>query len=110
MRIQLKYFELIFWIAGLTALAVMSPGTDPHYSLCIFKLSGIEFCPGCGLGHSISYLSHGDLPASFASHPLGIFAVPVIVFRIYKLLKFHFSKKYKLCNMIPTAVLLILFF
>jgi hypothetical protein len=70
----------------------MKPGTDPHYSFCIFKLFGINFCPGCGLGHSISYLFHGDIKASFASHPLGIFAVIIILLRIYKLLQLHFSK------------------
>jgi len=74
-------------------LALMSPGTDPHYSLCIFKLIGIDFCPGCGLGHSISHLFRGDLQASFSAHPLGIFAVIIILFRIYKLLLLHLPKK-----------------
>ena len=89
-----KYFELTFWIVSLTLLAIMEPGTDPHYSFCVFKILGIKFCPGCGLGHSISYLFHGNLQASFSSHPLGIFAVIIILFRIYKLLQLHvFSKK-----------------
>jgi len=74
----------------------MSPGTEPHLSLCIFKFLGITFCPGCGLGHSISYLFHGNIQASFSSHPLGIFAVIIILFRIYKLLQLHIlSKKIK---------------
>lgn len=90
MRILFKYFELICWLSALTALALMSPANDPHYSLCIFKIAGIDFCPGCGLGHSISHIFHGDLQASFSSHPLGIFALIVILFRIYKLLQLHF--------------------
>jgi hypothetical protein len=74
----------------------MSPGTEPHLSLCIFKFFGITFCPGCGLGHSISYLFHGNIQASFSSHPLGFFAVIIILFRIYKLLLLHIlSKKIK---------------
>jgi uncharacterized protein DUF2752 len=84
-----RYFELSFWITALVLLALMPPGTDVHYSFCIFKFIGIKFCPGCGLGHSISYLFHGDLQASFAAHPMGIFAVPVIAFRIHKLSMLH---------------------
>lgn len=90
------YFELMFWILSIIFLALMSPGTEPHLSLCIFKFLGITFCPGCGLGHSISYLFHGNIQASFSSHPLGIFAVIIILFRIYKLLQLHIlSKKIK---------------
>ncbi len=91
-----KYFELAFWIAALTSLATMTPGTDPHYSFCIFRLLGIKFCPGCGLGHSVGYLFHGDIQASFSAHPLGIFAVIIIVRRIYHLSWLHiFSKTIK---------------
>lgn len=86
-----RYFELIFWLASISALALMQPDSNPHFSFCIFKLLGIKFCPGCGLGHSISYLFHGNVKASFASHPLGIFAVIVIQFRIYKLLVLRLS-------------------
>ncbi|HVZ97381.1 MAG TPA: DUF2752 domain-containing protein [Chitinophagaceae bacterium] len=85
-----KYFELAFWGIALVLLAIMPPGTDPHYSFCIFRLIGCKFCPGCGLGHSISYLFHGNLSASFRAHPLGIFAVIVILYRIYQLIQLHF--------------------
>src|SRR5687767_7381344 len=92
MKLLTKYFELIFWIASLIWLAIIEPAAD-HFSLCIFKWLGIHFCPWCGLGHSISYLFHGNIAASFSSHPLGIFAVAVIIFRIYKLLKHHLLSK-----------------
>lgn len=92
MKLFTKYFELIFWITSLTWLAIIQPGAD-HFSLCIFKWLGIHFCPGCGLGHSISYLFHGNIAASVSSHPLGIFAVAVIIFRIYKLFKRHLLYK-----------------
>lgn len=89
-----KYFEISFWISALVLLAIMPPGTDPHYSFCIFKLLGFSHCPGCGLGHSISYLFHGNLRDSIAAHPLGIFAVLVILYRIFQLCKLHiFSTK-----------------
>ena len=88
-----KYFELTVWSTALILPAVMPADTDPHFSLCIFKFAGIDFCPGCGLGHSISYLFHGNFQASFSSHPLGIFAVIIILFRIYKLLQLHLYPK-----------------
>jgi hypothetical protein len=81
-----KYFEVSFWIVALTSLALMPPGTDVHYSFCIFKMLGFKFCPGCGLGHSISYLFHGNISASFSTHPFGIFAVIIIIRRILTLL------------------------
>ena len=93
MKMFKTYFELFFWIISLILLAIMPPGTDVHYSLCIFKLIGINICPGCGIGHSISLLFHGDMQASFSAHSLGIFGLVVIFYRIYKLFLFHFISK-----------------
>jgi len=77
-------------------LAVTPSSDVPHYSWCLFRIIGINFCPGCGLGHSINYLFHGDLRASFSSHPLGPFAVIIIIYRIYRLLQLYiFSKPIK---------------
>ncbi|HEU5054432.1 MAG TPA: DUF2752 domain-containing protein [Hanamia sp.] len=84
-----KYFELTAWILALTLLAFMDPTTDPLYSLCPLKFIGFKFCPGCGLGHSISYLFRGNLKASFECHPLGLFALIIIGTRIYKLSSLH---------------------
>jgi len=82
----IKYFELTFWIAALTALALSNP-TEPHYTLCPLKLAGFSWCPGCGLGHAISFLFHGDIMASFHAHWLGIPAVIIIFHRVYVLVK-----------------------
>jgi len=76
----------------------MNPTTDVHYSFCFFKFLGIKFCPGCGLGHSISFLFHGDLQRSFSAHPLGIFAVAIILHRIYKLFFIHIFSHYQKHN------------
>jgi Protein of unknown function (DUF2752) len=93
-RFKRKYFELFSWLFSLTALAVMQPTTDSHYSLCLFKMLGWQFCPGCGLGHSISWFFHGNVRASLSAHPLGIFAIFVILSRIFTLLRVHvFSKQ-----------------
>lgn len=90
-----RYFELTFWITALLLLAFMNPGTETHYSFCIFKFIGIKFCPGCGIGHAISFLFHGDIRSSISAHPLGIFALIVILFRIYKLLSLHIFSNFQ---------------
>lgn len=90
-----KYFELTAWIVALVSLAFMTPTTDVHYSLCVFKFIGITYCPGCGLGHAISYFFHGNVKESFNAHPLGIFAIIVILARIYKLSCLHIFPHFK---------------
>ncbi|MDN3550783.1 DUF2752 domain-containing protein [Mucilaginibacter aquaedulcis] len=78
-----KYFELLFWIAAMLSLAFTAPQAESHFTLCPLKLMGITWCPGCGLGHAIIYLFHGDIRNSFHSHWLGIPAVLIIFHRIY---------------------------
>ena len=98
MKVFRRYFELAAWIIGLGLMAIMDPATNSHYSFCLFKFIGIKYCPGCGLGHSISYLFHGNLKESFNAHPLGLFAVVMIVSRIYKLSSLHIFLKFKKYN------------
>jgi len=58
-----------------------------HFSFCLFKLVGIEYCPGCGIGRSISMLYRGDIFGSMNMHPLGLFALTIIFYRIVTLLQ-----------------------
>ncbi len=88
-----RYFELSVWIIALVSMAVMEPHND-HASLCPLKTAGLSFCPGCGLGHSISYLVRGEFTASFHAHPLGWFAVAVILWRIITLIKNQRQQQY----------------
>ncbi|HWZ02654.1 MAG TPA: DUF2752 domain-containing protein [Mucilaginibacter sp.] len=81
-----KYFELAFWIAALISLALMDPTNQAHFSLCPLKAMGFKWCPGCGLGHAISFLFHGDIRSSFHAHWLGIPTVAVLLYRIYTLI------------------------
>ena len=78
--------EAALWIAGLAGLALSKPDADRHYTLCVFKRMGFRRCPGCGVGHSISYLFRGRVRDSFRSHPLGLFALVIILRRIATLL------------------------
>jgi hypothetical protein len=80
-------FEALVWIVGLVYLAVIHTPGENHFTVCPFANLGIGFCPGCGLGNSISYLFKGDFISSFHSHPLGIFAIIIITFRIFTIIK-----------------------
>src|SRR5688572_6439077 len=95
---KLKSFptELVIWIVGLTSLAFIDPH-QAHYSFCPLNNLGFDFCPGCGLGKSISFLFRGDLKASVDAHWLGGFAVIVLSFRIINL-TFNHIKTYGKTN------------
>ena len=77
--------ELIFWVAGLSCLAFTNPTAQAHFSLCPLKALGFKWCPGCGLGHSISFLFRGMIAQSVKAHWLGIPALVLILNRIAKL-------------------------
>lgn len=77
--------ELIFWITALLLLGLSNPGSH-HYSFCILSNLGFEkWCPGCGLGRSISHLLQGEFVASFKQHWFGLPALLILVHRIYTL-------------------------
>ncbi|HOX78538.1 MAG TPA: DUF2752 domain-containing protein [Bacteroidales bacterium] len=78
--------EALIWIAALAFLALSDPFTH-HYSLCPLSNMGISWCPGCGLGHSVSLLFRFDFYGSFMAHPLGIPAIGLIVYRIIKVFR-----------------------
>lgn len=78
--------ELFFWILAVVLLATADPHAH-HFSLCPLANLGIEWCPGCGLGRSISALFHGEIKESLNFHWFGIPALMVIVYRIITLSK-----------------------
>ena len=82
-------FEAFVWILGLAYLLLIHSPGETHFTICPIANIGFNFCPGCGLGNSISYLFNGDVVSSFKSHPLGIFAVIVISIRIFSLIKIN---------------------
>ncbi|HEX8039080.1 MAG TPA: DUF2752 domain-containing protein [Chryseosolibacter sp.] len=90
-------FEAFCWLTGLLALACMDTSRT-HFTLCPLRNAGFDFCPGCGLGRSVSLLFHGEISASLHAHPLGIFAVIVLSLRIINLTKQHlqsYGKSYR---------------
>ncbi len=81
-----RHLELIIWVTALIFLAFSNPESHT-YSLCPLDNLGFEYCPGCGLGRSCMNVLDGDFAESFSNHPLGIFAIFIIVFRIFVLTK-----------------------
>jgi hypothetical protein len=78
--------EAVMWITALASLAIYYPGSS-HVTLCPFANLGIDFCPGCGLGRSISYALHGEFICSWQTHPLGPCAVIVLTLRTIDIIK-----------------------
>ncbi|MBX2975536.1 MAG: DUF2752 domain-containing protein [Ignavibacteriaceae bacterium] len=79
-KIKLFPLEAIIWISGLVYLLFfVNPST--HFSICPFSNFGFEYCPGCGLGRSISLLSDLKFWESIRTHPLGIIAFILLLYR-----------------------------
>jgi hypothetical protein len=83
-----RYLELAVWAGGLLWLG-LTEVESAHYSVCVFRAVGLPHCPGCGLGHGISHLFHGRLAESWASHPLTIPALLILLNRMRQLLTFR---------------------
>ncbi len=73
--------ELLVWIVGIIALALIDPAAGNRPDLCILHRLGLVRCPGCGLGASIHFLLRMDLAASWRAHPLGIPALAILLAR-----------------------------
>jgi hypothetical protein len=91
------YFQLpieaFIWMAGLVILATLHPEEDQHISICFFNSMGFKFCPGCGLGRSLAFLMHGEIARSLQLHPLGPFALLVLLYRICQLMNRFIREK-----------------
>jgi hypothetical protein len=77
--------EPAFWLAALVWLALIDPGGS-HFTLCPLANLGITWCPGCGLGHAVSYALHGEFGNSLHAHLLGIPTVLMLLTRIATLM------------------------
>ncbi|WP_370647604.1 DUF2752 domain-containing protein [Rhodohalobacter sp. 614A] len=86
------HFEWIALISGLLLMAFLDPFSQAP-SICPIDRLGFDFCPGCGLGKSIAFAARGNLSASFQSHPLGLFAILIILARIGSILRRNYEFK-----------------
>ena len=77
--------EALIWIGALLFLAFSNPESEFHFTIFwpswFFDIKS----PGYGLGHSISWLSRGEISRSLDSHWLGIPTVIILVHRIVTL-------------------------
>ena len=92
-----RHLEAFIWIAAILALAFTSP-VESCYSLCPLHNLGLDWCPGCGLGHSISWLFRGEIMHSFEAHPLGIPAVLILLLRIISIFRKNYQYYYQPLN------------
>ncbi|WP_423147605.1 DUF2752 domain-containing protein [Rubrolithibacter danxiaensis] len=92
MLLKRPYFELTFWFTALILLISLSPEKEQHFSLCPLANLGTTWCPGCGLGRSISSFLHGDIKSSLHFHWFGIPSLFILIHRIFILTKVFFSK------------------
>lgn len=85
------HFEWVALSTGLLLMGLLDPFSSAD-SYCVIDRFGFSFCPGCGLGKSISHTFRGDLSASISAHPAGLFAILVIAGRVLSI--FHRNYKY----------------
>ncbi len=76
--------ELLIWVAALGYIYFMP--LQNNFSFCFFKLMGITFCPGCGIGRAMHLVMHGQINYSFSFHYFGVPALLIILYRIINLL------------------------
>jgi hypothetical protein len=77
--------EALVWGAAMVWLGLFANLGQPGWSLCPLHALGLDVCPGCGLGRSIGFALRGQFAASWAMHPLGLFALTVLASRIFLL-------------------------
>jgi hypothetical protein len=90
--------ELIFWIIGLTLLAsadMPEQLNEPHFTICPLANSGFHWCPGCGLGRSITALFHGEFYLSIQLHWFGLPAFLILCYRISVLTRLQLKRSWK---------------
>ncbi len=86
-----NYFEIAAFSLGLALLAFMDPSSTAGFDLCLFDQLGISFCPGDGLGHSISYTFQGDINNALNANILGPFSIIILSSRIVYLIHKRFK-------------------
>lgn len=74
--------EALIWLTAIVLFASVPVHSGEHFTVCPLSLAGFEHCPGCGLGRSLILLLHGQITESLQMHPLSIFALAVLIFRI----------------------------
>lgn len=81
-----NYFEITAFSVGLLLLALMDPTTANGPGLCLLENLDFPYCPGDGLGHSVSFIFRGEIYNALEANILGPFAIIILLGRIFQLL------------------------
>ena len=73
-----QFLQALSWTMVLAVLFFMDRSSTSG-SLCLFQFLGLQNCPGCGMGHSISEALHFNFSKSMEAHIMGL---PATVFLI----------------------------
>lgn len=84
--------EALIWISALFYLAFFNDPFHQHFTICPLSNAGFEYCPGCGLGNSISLLLNGYISESFNAHYFGFPAAIILLYRIFFIIRFNLKK------------------
>ncbi|MFN0158148.1 MAG: DUF2752 domain-containing protein [Bacteroidota bacterium] len=84
--------EPIIWLLAFLYLAIIDPATST-FSLCPLHTLGFQYCPGCGLGRSISFLLHGNIIASIDAHIVGIPATVILILRVCAVIQVGWQRR-----------------
>lgn len=82
MQRLLNCFNLLIWPVALLMLYGLD--ASDAGSWCVFRLLGFGACPGCGLGHAVHLVLHGQPAASLQHHWLGIPATTALFYLAFK--------------------------
>lgn len=66
-------------LAILALSAVLRPGWDTGFTICLFKTLTAHPCPGCGMTHAFVWLAHGRLSEAMAANALSPLVFAVVV-------------------------------
>ena len=78
----LNYKEILFWTFALLFLYMQNDHHALQITICPLALLNFDFCPGCGIGSSIAASMKGEILNAFSIHPIGPFALLIILHRI----------------------------
>jgi hypothetical protein len=65
-----RFIPSITWTLALIALFFTDASSTT--SLCLLKFAGIDWCWGCGIGHSMHHTLHFEFAEAVKHHWLGI--------------------------------------
>ena len=79
---KVRCFDLLLF-GGVTALITAgallpTAALDAAPTLCLVKLAGSNWCPGCGMTHALSHLLHGRLDEALLCNWRVVFVAPLL--------------------------------